>query len=116
MLKGVQALVLVALLLFTGWQYNDPDWYIWIPVYGFAAVVTGLALTNRYTVFAAIAAPGFFIGFLFTLPHWRWPWIEVELAREGGGLFLVGIWLTFLGAMWYKKKRHADPENPAPEE
>ena len=119
MLKAVQGLMLLGLLLFTGVQYNDPDWFIWIPIYGFAAVLSALALANRYTVFAAIAAPAFFIGFLITLPHWRWPWsvwIEIEQAREGGGLLLIGIWLTFLAAMWYKKKGHAASENRAPEE
>ena len=29
-------------------QYNDPDPYLWIPIYGYAAILCFLALTKNY--------------------------------------------------------------------
>jgi len=38
----------VIFVLFAALQYNDPDPYIWIPIYGYAAVLCWLAFKNKY--------------------------------------------------------------------
>jgi general stress protein CsbA len=35
-------------ILFAGLQYNDPDPYIWMPIYLYAAVLCALAAQKRY--------------------------------------------------------------------
>lgn len=109
--------ICLVFVLFAGWQYNDPDPYIWIPIYGFVALTYGLAAWNRPLPFRVLLS-GLAILFVFMLSYvpdvWHWiqmgepsivesmkaerPW--VELTREGLGLMLcVGFlsWQTWLG-------------------
>lgn len=43
-------------MLFAGWQYNDPDPYIWVPIYGFVALEYGLAAFNRCLPYRVLLA------------------------------------------------------------
>lgn len=92
-------------LLFAGWQYNDPDPYLWVPIYGFVALVYGLAVANRPLPNKVLLA-GFLVLSIFMLSYipdlitWirmgepsivssmqaERPW--VELTREAFGLML----------------------------
>ncbi|MES2795185.1 MAG: transmembrane 220 family protein [Bacteroidota bacterium] len=36
-MKYISFLLFLVFLLFAGWQYNDPDPVLWIPIYGIAA-------------------------------------------------------------------------------
>ncbi len=36
-MKYISLLLFLIFLLFAGWQYNDPDPILWIPIYGIAA-------------------------------------------------------------------------------
>ena len=38
----------IIFILFAALQYNDPDPYIWIPIYGYAAVLCWLAFKDKY--------------------------------------------------------------------
>ncbi|MCW3463070.1 transmembrane 220 family protein [Chitinophaga nivalis] len=38
----------IAFLLFAGLQYNDPDPYVWIPIYLYASVLCWLAARARF--------------------------------------------------------------------
>lgn len=38
----------VIFIIFAALQYNDPDPYLWIPIYGYGALMCGLAATGRY--------------------------------------------------------------------
>lgn len=38
----------VIFIIFAALQYNDPDPYLWVPIYGYAALMCGLAATGRY--------------------------------------------------------------------
>ena len=38
----------LAFVLFAALQYNDPDPYVWIPVYLYGAVLCGLAFRNKF--------------------------------------------------------------------
>ena len=106
-------------VLFAGWQYNDPDPYIWIPIYGFVALVYGLAAFNRHLPKKVVVA-GLVVLAIFMLTYipdlFQWvqmgepsivetmkaerPW--VELTREGLGLMLC---VGFLGwQVWLQKR------------
>ena len=106
-------------LLFAGWQYNDPDPYIWIPIYGFVALEYGLAAFDRHLPYRVLLAglvllTIFMLTYIPDLIDWirmgepsivetmkaERPWIE--LTREGLGLMLC---VMFLGWRAWKFRR-----------
>ncbi len=112
--------ICLVFVLFAGWQYNDPDPYIWVPIYGFVALEYGLAAFNRCLPYRILLA-GTVLLTIFMLTYipdlFRWiqmgepsivesmkaerPW--VELTREGFGLMLC---VAFLGwRLWQRKPR-----------
>lgn len=102
----------ILFLLFAIVQYNDPDPWVWIGIYSFMALISGLAAVNIYPswilrggilgclIGLAILLPGF-IDWLSTgaesitqsmkaeKPH-------IELTREFLGLLICAITLGFL--------------------
>jgi len=59
----------IVFILFAAVQYNDPDPYVWMPIYLYAAILCWLAFRNKYfpgayllgiAVFAAYALYKFF--------------------------------------------------------
>lgn len=113
-------IICLIFLLFAGWQYNDPDPYIWIPIYGFVALEYGLAafdrrLPNAVLLSGLVVLTMYMLTYIPDLYHWMQmgepsivetmkaerPW--VELTREGLGLMLCVLftaWRVWLG------KRH----------
>lgn len=111
--------------LFAVLQYNDPDPYLWIPIYGYACIVCYLNYKNKYDKFTHIAGIIFCLGFGLKLLFIRdgvmdWiyrhdaenlvqsmkatkPW--VENTREFGGLLIILI--TLLINMILNKKAGA---------
>jgi hypothetical protein len=100
LINGFLCLVLVA---FAAVQYNDPDVYLWMPLYAAAAAWAGtaayrpgklrrrpLAVLLTLCIVAAVAAS-----------VWYWPteegfwhrevWWESETAREGMGVMVVTV-------------------------
>lgn len=103
----------VIFVLFAALQYNDPDPYIWIPIYGYAATLCYLAFKGRHYTKA------YMVGILVCLAYaiylftdkdgvLSWarehnaeslvqtmkatkPWIEE--SREFGGLLIVIVTL-----------------------
>ena len=100
--------------LFALLQINDPDPYLWIPIYGYACVVCISNARNKYDTFAHFGALIFCAVFGLKLLFVRdgvfdWvnkhntenlvqtmkatkPWIEN--AREFGGLMIIFIVMT----------------------
>src|SRR3954463_4291748 len=69
--KVVNTLFCIIFVIAAALQYNDPDPYVWMPIYLFAAVYCGLAATNRFypkayiggiIVFSIYAAYLFFVN------------------------------------------------------
>ena len=97
----------VLFLLFAAVQYNDPDPQVWIPIYAFAAMACLMALTQ-------IARPWFY-GLMALIyagtAYYQWPpafegfWLNevgmktmnVELAREAGGLAICALAMVLMG-------------------
>jgi hypothetical protein len=113
--------MLAIFLLSCAVQYNDPDPGLWIAYYGYAALVTLLAFTGRYTLLAPIGLLGYLIGFAYYLPGWNLDTVlllrepkmsneRVELAREAFGLLICAGWMAVLTWKWWRA-RNADLVN-----
>ena len=92
-------------------QYNDPDPWLWIPIYLYGAVLCWFAFRNRYYSRAMVAGIVVYLGYavylFFTddgVADWIWkhgaeniaasmqasrPWIED--TREFFGLFILSF-------------------------
>lgn len=81
-------------------QYDDPDLYFWMPVYGLAALWSWMSCSGRrlpepwVELFAAAClASAFYVG--TTLPDGTLDYRQEELS-ETGGLLVTGIWSLVL--------------------
>lgn len=103
-------------------QYNDPDPYIWIPIYMYAAVLCYLAVSNKYYpkgYVYGIAIYLLYASYLLLARHNIADWFEhhqtkelvehmqadkpwIEETREFGGLLILVI---VLGIDWIYANR-----------
>jgi hypothetical protein len=111
-------LYLVLALVFTSFvvvQYNDPDPYIWVPLYGYAAVLSFLMFLNRlnniiwpiigwitYLITAVIFWPGTFKGMENTMTIMN---PEIEQARETSGALICAATMVFYLIMIRRRKK-----------
>ncbi len=101
----------VLFVLFAALQWNDPDPYIWMPIYLYPAILCGLAAAGKYYkgwyLFGIVAALGYAVYLFFAkdgVLSWMTehsaeniagtmkasqPWIED--TREFFGLFIIII-------------------------
>jgi hypothetical protein len=85
-------------------QYNDPDPWLWMPIYGLAAVLAGMGAAGRlpvrangfalvlYLALLALWAPGLIGARAEAFEHWSMQSPGDEEAREAGGLALCALW------------------------
>jgi len=92
----------VLMLMAVAVQYNDPDWWLWMLIYGYAVAVTGMALRNKYTYFSVLGVVGYLGGFFYQMPDSFQGWYTNEVAREALGLLLCAIWMVVLSAKLYR--------------
>ena len=116
-MRIVNGVFCLLLILFTAVQYNDPDYLLWVLIYGTGAVFTGLAAYRPglfasprvATVFALCLAAS--IGGVFyywpTTPNWwmKDVWWETETAREGMGMMIVTAALLITGLTVLRARR-----------
>lgn len=101
--------MLVAFLLSVAVQFNDPDPWIWMGMYGFAVLVCLLAALGRlhWSVPLSVAGITLVWGIGVATQAEGVSWIdltstlsmktlEVEQAREAGGLLVVATWMLVL--------------------
>ncbi len=111
--KTVTLVFLLIYLLSAAVQYNDPDPERWIAIYGLAALACVAVLIDRkphYYIFWIMAVgylmaayfqwPPQFEGFLFDEVKMRS--LNIELARESGGLVICAVGMVLMG--WFSKK------------
>lgn len=91
-------------------QYNDPDAFLWMVIYGAAAVITIFFILGKITSFVTTAATvatlvvavtlgyeAFTEGFRFTsLGTWQMENIAEEKAREAGGMVFITLWMLVM--------------------
>jgi hypothetical protein len=102
-------------------QVNDPDPLRWMIMYGAACALSAWAAARR-AVPVAIAGAVALVALVWGLwleagvfgrvmpaemfEAWEMKDDRVEVAREAGGLLLMGAWLLFLaGHSWYARRR-----------
>lgn len=114
-MKIANALMMALLLYCMAVQYNDPDAILWILIYGYGFVLTTMAFFGKYTLLSTFGAVAYFLGFAFVVPGWDWDTLmlltepkmdtnDVELAREGFGMFLTGVWMVVLAVAGHLRK------------
>ena len=121
-MKAFNIIFLALFIIFAGLQYNDPDPYIWIPLYLLGAYICFTAIQKKFPKPLYIA--GFLIYGVYALYllfdkagviNWATehdaenivqsmkatkPWIEE--TREFGGLVML---LIALGVNWFDLKK-----------
>ena len=103
--------VMLAMFLFSlAVQYNDPDPWVWMTIYGLAAAACLLAnkqpsqwwLSGALLLvtigWAATIAPRVLgrVAFAELFEAWEMKDLRVEEAREFGGLLIVAVWMLVL--------------------
>ena len=77
----MKAFNLIFCFIFTGFavlQYNDPDPYIWVPLYMYSAVLCWLAFRGKYfriAYLAGILVYAVYAGYKFFDENGVWDWI-----------------------------------------
>lgn len=110
LLRAVNAVMAVLFLLGLAVQYNDPDPFRWVVIYGAAAAACVLAFLGRLPrwlplstalvagAWAALLSPDVIgrigVGDLFQ--EVRMDSVEIEQGREMFGLLLIGLWMVVL--------------------
>src|SRR5688500_11838713 len=99
-------------LLFAALQVNDPDPWLWIPIYAVPALLSGLALAGRLPRGAPFVVAA--LAVLATVPllpaglradpgkvvsDMRMHAAGVEEAREAIGLLMIAAWCLALGVV-----------------
>lgn len=107
-----------------GLQYNDPDPYVWIPIYGYGAVLCWLAFSNKYYPRAYLAGIIVYLAYaiwLFFTSDGVWDWITkhnaeniaqtmkaerpwIEDTREFFGLLIL-VFVLLVDYLYAKKRR-----------
>lgn len=113
-MRVVSAVFCALMVLFAAVQYNDPDAYYWIPIYGLAAIWCGL-VAFRPVVFSRPLWRGLLVATLVLLAAgtvWHWPktpefwrqdvWWVTETAREGMGMMIA---LVAVLIAWFSSRK-----------
>ena len=72
-------------ILFAALQYNDPDPYLWIPLYLFAAALCWLAFRQKYypaLYLSAIAIYTMYAAYLFFSKDGMLDWMREHAAED----------------------------------
>lgn len=122
----LNAVMLLLLLLSVAVQYNDPDWLLWMIIYGYASFVTWLAVGKKYSVLAPIGVVAYVSYAIYWMPNemvehpsnllldMRMHEKGVEEVREDMGLWICAAWMTAIAAAWWTGRK-AKPSEAAQE-
>lgn len=115
MFRVANGVMMVVFLAGAAVQYNDPDRFLWVQLYLYPAVLSGYALSRRYSVLSPIGAVSYFCGFVYLMRYWGHPWIEIEEVREAFGLLICAAWMAVLSLTWWKARPAGGDPAPASE-
>jgi hypothetical protein len=121
-MKAFNLVWCILFVLFAALQYNDPDPYVWMPIYLYAAILCWLAFRGRYyrkAIFIGIWFYAVYALFLFFESDGVWDWIVkyrsasitatmqaekpwIEKTREFFGLLIL---ITVLTINYFYAKR-----------
>jgi hypothetical protein len=98
-------------------QWNDPDPWLWMPLYALAAGLAGLGAAGKLPLRPNVAASALFVALLVlwapslidartdAFTHWRMQSPADEEAREAGGLALCALWSAVQTAVAFRARR-----------
>jgi len=123
--KTVNIFFVIIFVISAALQYNDPDPYIWMPIYLYAAVLCALAVKNKFypkAYFIGIAVYGAYAVYLFFTTDGVLDWINshhaeniastmkaatpwIEETREFFGLLIliVALLINYYFAKYHKR-------------
>ncbi|RVT97190.1 hypothetical protein EOD41_19480 [Mucilaginibacter limnophilus] len=129
-MKVFNILFIILFVVSAGLQYNDPDPYLWMPIYLYAALLCYLAIKNKYYPLTYFIGFGGYLGYAIykvfdrngvidwiTVHHEeslvqtmkaQKPWIEE--AREFFGLLICFI-VLLINWIVYKRYKYRLPKN-----
>jgi len=115
-MKIINVILVFLMFLFAIVQWNDPDGLLWIFIYGYVAIVSGLTFTKvalKWFIISGII--GYTIGILILFPDFI-SWINagtpsitgqmkaespfIELVREFSGLIICLLIMFYLLFYW----------------
>lgn len=127
-MKIFNIIFIVLFILFAALQYNDPDPYVWIPVYLYAAYLCYQAIKGHYQPVGYIVGIIIYVAYAVYLffdktgvldwaqehhaeniaqsMHADKPWIEE--TREFGGLLIVVV-VLLVNMIWLRRKNRKHP-------
>ncbi len=119
-IKWLYRLMVVVFVASAVVQYNDPDPLVWILIYGLAAAASLAAVSwNRAWLLSSIVGvvaivwsvaivPHFFgkVGFSEIFESMTMKSVEVEYAREFGGLLIVAAWMAVVTLVSLKMEKN----------
>jgi hypothetical protein len=123
-MKAFNIIFIIVFLLSAALQYNDPDPYIWMPIYLYGAYLCYQAIYKKYNQLLYIIGLVVYVGYaiyLFFDKQGVLSWAEehhaenivqtmkatkpwIEETREFGGLLLL-ILALLVNMVWLRKNR-----------
>ena len=110
-MKILNIILTILFVLFAVVQFNDPDPYLWILIYGATAAISGFAIVGKYHKIIILSVIGICIIWMATLIPGVIDWVEkgmpsitgsmkaesphIEFVREFLGLFIILLALVF---------------------
>lgn len=113
LLRLLNAVMCLLYLVSCAVQINDPDPWVWIAMYGFCALVSFAAMLGRYSSFPLLSLLVLVPWFLVLMPKEIGPWLQIETAREAGGLLFCIVWMIVLTLVWRSRRKAAGTESAA---
>lgn len=107
----INYLMLCVFILAMAVQFNDADYFMWMLIYGIAALACGLwrwtsASRWWYTMIGGLSLAGGIYLLIIHYDQLSWQGMfssvrmmnnSVEIIREAGGLFIIAVWMSVLG-------------------
>lgn len=123
-MKVFNIFFIVVFIVFAALQYNDPDPYVWMPIYLYAAFICYLAVKgiyNRLLYIIGFVVYGLYAAYLFFDPSGVLSWMNnhhseniaqtmqalkpwIEETREFFGLVIL-IFVLLINLIWLSKNR-----------
>ena len=100
LLKGINFLGALLFVVFAYWQFNDPDAFRWVIVYGMTSILGFVSLVYRLQWYIlasfSLVAFGFSLYYVWIVIGQGLHYFEDEAGREMMGSIMVAVYLGYL--------------------